>query len=327
MPAANLGSRKAQEVVHVLRFIQKIAIPLIVMFGLVFSSAGAVMAQEPEKPTVVVGSKNYTEQIILSEFVSVLLEDAGYPVERQYDLGGTGIAFQALQNDEIDIYVEWTGSALSAVLEADVPEGKSQKEISDKTYKLVSREYQEQFGIAWLERWGYNNTYAFAVTQETAEEYDLQTISDLKDVAGELTLGTDQEFPVRQDGLPGVQEVYGIEFGDVQPGDPGLMYSAIDNGDVDVITAYTTDGRLPQLDLVLLEDDKNFFPPYNPAPIMKQEMLDKYPEIADVINQLSGKISETEMQDLNYQVDKEGKEPNEVVTAFLVDQGIIDESG
>lgn len=300
------------------------SVALLAVLGMMLASiGGAAMAQDEGKPTIVVGSKNYTEQIILSEFEAQLLEDAGFEVERKYDLGGTGIAFQALQNGDIDTYVEWTGSALSAVLGAPVPEGDSPEEISDKTYQLVKEAYEEQFGITWLDRWGYNNTYALAVTQETAEKYDLQTVSDLKEVAGELTLGTDQEFPVRPDGLPGLEKVYGIEFGDVRPGDAGLMYAAIANGDVDVITAYTTDGRLPGLDLVLLEDDKHFFPPYNPAPILRMETLEKYPEIADALNQLSGVITEEEMQELNYAVDEGGKSPEEVVSAYLAEKGIV----
>lgn len=299
--------------------------PVLVMLGLVFGSFGAAaVSAQDEKPTIVVGSKNYTEQIIQSEIVSQLLEDAGYTVERKYDLGGTGIAFQALQNGDIDVYVEWTGSALGAVLGMEAPEGDSREEVQARTLELVREEYEKQFEITWLEHWGYENTYAMAVTQETAEKYDLATVSDLEEVAGELTLGTDQEFPVREDGLPGLEETYGIEFGDVRPGDAGLMYSAIANGDVDIITAYTTDGRLPQMDLVLLEDDRNFFPPYNPAPILRMETLAEHPEIRDVINQMAGQISEEEMQALNYAVDEEGTSPEDVVATFLQEQGIVD---
>lgn len=307
------------------------------MFGLLFSSAGAALAQDQDedKPTIVVGSKNFTEQILMSELVAVTLEDAGYPVERQFGLGGTAVIHQAMWNDEIDIFVEYTGTALVAVLGMDVPTGDGAtpeggdvatpvSSVADETYQIVKDEYDEQYDIVWLDHFGFNNTYAMTVTQETADELDLQTVSDLEGHASDMTLGTDQEFPVREDGLPGFEEAYGFTFGDVQAGDPGLMYAALDNGDVDVITAYSTDGRIPALDLVILEDDENFFPPYYPAPIVRQEVLDQNPEIADVLNQLGGAISEDQMAELNYQVDEEGLTTEEVARTFLEEQGIID---
>lgn len=310
-------------------------IPFLVMLGLMFSSAGAVLAQDDDKPTIVVGSKNFTEQILMSELVAVTLEDAGYPVERQFGLGGTAVIHQAMWNGEIDIFVEYTGTALVAVLGMDVPTGDGAtseggdvatpvSSVADETYQIVKDEYDEQYDITWLDHFGFNNTYAMTVTQETADELDLQNTSDLEGHASDMTLGTDQEFPVREDGLPGFEEAYGFSFGDVQAGDPGLMYAALDNGDVDVITAYSTDGRIPALDLVILEDDENFFPPYYPAPVIRQEVLDQNPEIADVLNKLGGAITEDQMAELNYQVDEEGLTTEEVARTFLEEQGIID---
>ncbi|HYH13271.1 MAG TPA: glycine betaine ABC transporter substrate-binding protein [Thermomicrobiales bacterium] len=319
-----------------MRFVQRVAIPIVVMLGLIFGSIGAVAAQDDDdKPTIVVGSKNFTEQILMSELVALTLEDAGYDVERQFGLGGTAVIHQAMWNDEIDIFVEYTGTALVAVLEMDVPTGDdgatpeggdvatAVSSVADQTYQIVKDEYAGQWDIAWMDHFGFNNTYAMAVTQETAAELDLQTTSDLEEHAGDMTLGTDQEFPVREDGLPGFEETYGFGFGDVQAGDPGLMYAALDNGDVDVITAYSTDGRIPALDLVLLEDDKSFFPPYHPAPIVRQEVLDANPEIADVLNKLGGAITEDQMAEMNYQVDEEGRTTEDVAREFLEERGII----
>jgi glycine betaine/choline ABC-type transport system substrate-binding protein len=317
--------------VDVLRFFQRVAIPLVVMFGLILGSIGAVAAQDDDKPTIVVGSKNFTEQILMSELVAVTLEDAGYDVERQFGLGGTAVIHQAIWEGEIDIFVEYTGTALVAVLGMDVPSGDSGEgdaatavaSVADETYRIVKDEYAEQWNIAWMDHFGFNNTYAMTVTADTADELDLQTASDLEPHAGDMTLGTDQEFPVRDDGLPGFEEAYGFGFGDVQAGDPGLMYAAVDNGDVDVITAYTTDGRIPALDLVVLEDDKGFFPPYYPAPVVRQELLDEDPEIADVLNRLGGAITEDQMAEMNYQVDEEGRSTEDVAREFLEEQGII----
>lgn len=292
------------------------------------------MAQD-DKPTIVVGSKNFTEQILMSEMVALLLEDAGYPVERQFGLGGTAVIMEAITNGDIDMFVEYTGTGLIAVLGEDIPtvegtpattNGAATPEASglpQQVYDIVKAGYKEQFDLIWLEDWGFNNTYAMAVTQETAEEYDLETTSDLEAVAGEMTLGTDLEFPLREDGLIGFERVYGFGFGDVQSGDPGLMYAALDQGEVDVITAYTTDGRIPALDLVVLEDDLDFFPPYYTAPVIRAEVLEANPEIADILNQLGDQVTEDEMADMNYQVDEEGMEAREVARAFLETEDFI----
>ena len=244
------------------------------------SAPGA--AQDDDPPTITVGSLSFTEPIILGEMISLLLEDAGYGVERSFDLGVSAGAHQALVSGEIDLYVEYTGGGLVAILGLPVPTaeetGTPAASIAEQTYNTVAEVYLEEFGLVWLDEIGFNNTYVMAVTADTAEAYGLVTVSDLAEHASGMTLGTDQEFPDREDGLPGLEAVYGIAFGAVEPGDPGLMYEAIANGEVDVITAYSTDGRLPGLDLVLLEDDRNFFPPYRAAPVVDQALLEEHPE-------------------------------------------------
>ncbi len=318
------------------RFFGTFAIVLIAM-GMAFTSFASVAsaaAQDDEKPTVTVGSKDFTESIVLAEMVSLMLEDHGYTVERQLNLGGTAVVHQALENGEIDIYVEYTGTGLLAILGEDLPEGAGSASPvagatpaaagQDAVYKIVSTEYPKQFGLEWLQPWGFNNTYALAVTQETADEYGLEKVSDLEDVAGDLTFGATQEFLVRPDGLPGLEEAYGFEFGGEQGLDPGLLYSALDKGDVDVISAFATDGRIPALDLVVLEDDMGYFPPYYAAPVVSQDLLNESPEVRDILNQLAGKIDDDTMADLNYRVDEGGEEPVDVARSFLEEEGIID---
>lgn len=296
------------------------------------TAAGALMTTlggathafaEDDKPTISVGSRYFTEQMILGEMVSLLLEDAGYPVNRTLGLGGTAIIMEAIENSEIDISVEYTGTGLIAILEMDIPEVNDDESLEDKVYDIVKREYEEQLDLIWLEPWGFNNTYAMAVSKETAEKYDLKTTSDLEAHADEMTLGTDLEFPVRDDGLPGFENAYGFGFGDVKPGDAGIMYQAVAEGEVDVITAYTTDGRIPALDLVILEDDKGFFPPYYMCPVIRKDTLEANPEVGDVLNKAHNQFTEDDMASANYEVDENGAEPEDVARALLEEKGLI----
>lgn len=307
------------------------------MVGLLFGQASMAIAQDEDKPTVTIGSKPFTEQLILAEMYALILEDAGYPVERQLNLGGTAVVHQALVSGEIDMYVEYTGTALLTILGQEVPtvEGDATPaegdggaatpttSVGQLTYDIVSEAYPENFGAVWLDQIGLNNTYTITVRQETADELGLETISDLEGHAGDMTLGTDQEFPVRPDGLPGLENTYGISFEDVVILDAGLMYSAIDQGEVDAITGYATDGRIPALGLVILEDDKEFFPPYYAAPVVNQALLEENPELEEILNQVAGRIDNETMAELNAQVDEEGQEPRDVARTFLEEQGII----
>jgi len=311
-------------------------LPLFAALGLVLSSFAGVTATAQDLPTVRVGSKDFTEQIILAEMVSLLLEDAGYPVERQLNLGGTVVVHEALVNGDIDAYVEYTGTGLLAILGMELPAASATPDASpvsdgatpvaagvDPVYEIVAAEYQSQFNLAWLEPWGFNNTYALALRGDQATELGVTTISDLLEHDQDLRLGATQEFLVREDGLVGLQEVYGLEFADAVGLDPGLVYGAIEEGDVDVISAFATDGRVPALGLTLLEDDLGFFPPYFAAPVVRQDILDASPDVADLLNQLGGMIDDATMADLNFQVDDGGAEAIDVARAFLVEQGLI----
>jgi glycine betaine/choline ABC-type transport system substrate-binding protein len=294
-------------------------------------TAGLARAQE-NKPTVKIGSKDFTEQVLVNEMLAQLLEDAGYPVERQLNLGGTAIVHQALVNGDIDTYIEYTGTGLLAILNLTLADaatptaGAAATPMAgmDPVYETVKREYKDQFNLVWLDPLGFNNTYTLAMTQEKAQELGVAKISDLIGKANDLKFGGTQEFLTRPDGLPGLTATYqGLEFGDEQGLDPGLLYQAVDSGDVDVISAFATDGRIPALGLVTLEDDRGFFPPYFAAPVVRQELLDQDPAVAEVLNKLAGKIDNQTMAGLNSQIDTEGMEPEDVARAFLQEQGLI----
>lgn len=296
----------------------------------------AVLAQD-DKPTISIGSKDITEQLIISEMVAQVLENDGFPVERNLNLGGTFIVHEALVAGDIDTYSEYTGTALIAVLGMELPEREdtgtaepsatpgSGDSYAQKVYGIVEERYAEEFDVEWLEPFGFNNTTALAMSRERAEELGIVTISDLQEHAGDLNIGAAAEVVVREDGVPGVQETYGIEFGEVTTLDAGLMYSAVDSGDVDVIMAYATDGRIGSLDLVLLEDDLGFFPPYFAAPIFRKDTLEESPEIRDVVNQLAGRIPDERMTEMNALADGEGVPHAEIVRNFLIEEGIVSE--
>jgi glycine betaine/choline ABC-type transport system substrate-binding protein len=289
------------------------------------AGSAAVLAQD-DKPALTVGSTNYTEQFILAEMMGLLLEDAGYPITVEHNIGGTLVIHEARNAGDIDVHAEYTGSGLT-VLGIDVndikEEGMTPDEVVEKVYEVVKEGYKEEFNAVWLEPIGLNNTYALAMRREQAEELGVETISDLEEVAGDLKLGGSQEFIVRPDGLPGLQETYGIEFASAQGMESGLMYQALANGDVDVISAYSTDGRIISMDFVLLEDDKGFFPPYYASPVVRGEVLEQSPEIADVLNQMGGLIDSETMSGLNLRVDEGGEEPRPVAEAFLTEQGLL----
>ena len=304
----------------------------LVIAGGVLSRMGVRVAAAQDKPTVKIGSKNFTEQVLINEMLAQLLEDAGYPVERQLNLGGTAIVHQALVNGDIDTYIEYTGTGLLAILNLTLADAATPKAGPaatpmagvDPVYETVKREYKDQFNLVWLDPLGFNNTYTLALTQEKAQELGVTKISDLVGKANDLTFGGTQEFLTRPDGLPGLTAAYeGLEFGDAKGFDPGLVYQAVDSGDVDVISAFATDGRIPSLGLVTLEDDLGFFPPYFAAPVVRQDLLDQDAAVADVLNKLAGKIDNQTMAGLNSQIDVDGKEPEDVARTFLQEQGLI----
>ncbi|MDX9916231.1 MAG: glycine betaine ABC transporter substrate-binding protein [Sphaerochaeta sp.] len=279
----------------------------------------AVLAGCSGSKTITVGSKDYSENILLGELMAQLIEaKTDLKVNRKLNLGGTFVNFNAIQNKQIDLYPEYTGTALTAELKMDV--------INDpaESYRVVSEEMAERWDIIWLEPFGFNNTYTLAVTAEVQERYGLETYSDLIPVAGELVFGAEHEFFDRQDGFDGLVEHYGLSFkGEPMKLNTSLKYQAIGRGDMDVTDAFSTDGPIMQYDLKILKDDKSFFPPYHAAPVIRKAVLDAHPEVRGVLNLLAGTIDDETMTALNYRVDVKGESAEQVAADFLASLGLV----
>lgn len=270
------------------------------------------------RPTIRIGSKNFTEQLILGELLAQVVEaDARFTVERVFNLGGTVICHEALIHDEIDLYPEYTGTALSAVLGLAVPDDPG------KVMGLVRTAYADRFACRWLDPLGFNNTYAITVPRALSEQQGWQTVSDLQPEATNLRAGFTSEFRERADGYPGLQRAYGFHFGSVRDLGPELMYAAAAQGEVDVICAFATDGRIAAYELQVLEDDRGFFPPYQAAPVVREALLEAHPELAERLNRLAGRLDEATMQGLNFEVDENRREPADVARAFLNARGML----
>lgn len=297
------------------------------------AGAGKFATSAQDKPTIGVGSMMFTESIILAELLAQLAEHHGYSADRQLNLGGTLVAHEALLNGDIDTYAEYTGTALAAILGLELPEVEESDEATpasggsraDLTYDMVNEAYMEDYGLEWLDPFGFNNTYVLTMRREHAEELGVEKISDLEPYAADLSIGSDAEGNVREDGIPGIQTAYGIEFKDAVTLDVGLMYPAVRDGEVDVITAYSTDGRIEAMDLFMLEDDLDFFPPYYAAPVVRIDTMEESPEVRDALNMLAGKIDNTKMMEMNYLADGEGMEPAAIARDFLVEVGVIED--
>ncbi|MFT4145184.1 MAG: glycine betaine ABC transporter substrate-binding protein [Mobilitalea sp.] len=274
--------------------------------------------EEKGKESITVGSKNFTENIIIAHMMADLIEEnTELSVVRKVNLGGSNVAWTALENNDIQMYPDYTGTVVANFYQEET--GTSQETL-DRAKELLSDD-----NLKAMNSIGFNNTYTLAVTKETAEKYNLKSFSDLTAIAGELILGCEFEFKDRPDGYPGLQTAYSMNFKEAKGMDHGIMYRSLSEGEVDVVDAYATDGQIKVFDLTILEDDLEFFPPYDCIPIVRQDTLDKYPEIESALNQLAGKIDETIMQELNAKVDDEGRKADTVARDFLVEVGLIDD--
>lgn len=269
--------------------------------------------------SIVVGSKNYTEELILGNMYATLIEkNTNLKVKRTgINLGGAGVAFEALRSGDIDLYPEYTGVGLVNIM------GKKAVNDPDKAFNIVKDYFNKEYNITWMEPMGYNNTYVLAVNKDIAKQYRIKNLSDLSKISNDLILGCTMEFSDRQDGYLGMKKFYGMKFKDIKSLDGSLRYSAFKSKDVDVIDAFATDGLLKVYDLVRLKDDKRFFPPYYAAPIVRNDVLKKHPELKKVLNMLAGKISEQDMTELNYKVDKLGEDPESVAEKFLKERKFV----
>jgi len=283
--------------------------------------AAAPSSAQPKPDTVRVGSKNFTEQMILGELVAQLLErTTDLTVERRFGLGGTDICHAALVQGQLDLYVEYTGTGLLNVLQIQtIPN-------PDRTYLAVARGYRDRFGLEWLPPIGFNNTYAVAVREADAEARGWTTVGDLAG-ASDLRGGFTAEFMERPDGFEALKDEYGLEFASTRDLDPGLMYQAVAENQVDVIAAFATDARIEEYDLRILDDDRNFFPPYDAAPVVRTDLLEKHPEVGDALALLAGAISDHRMRRLNHAVDVEKRDPADVARRWIDDAlGVTEEN-
>lgn len=269
--------------------------------------------------TVKIGSKNFTEQFIIAEIYAAALENAGFKVERKINLGGTLIAQKAMEAGEIDLYPEYTGTALVAVLKAPV------KSNPQEVFDQVKAYYEKTFNLTWLKPANINNGYAIIVRPDTAAKYHLKTLADLGGgPSKELVMGAGPEFLDRQDGLPGLKATYGIEFKEFkQFAKLGLRYDALAAKQIDVANGFATDWQIAEQKLVVLDDDKGLFPPYYVAPVIRQQVLTANPRIAEVLDKVDAALDNATMRDLNAKVERDKDEPKEVAVAFLRSKGLI----
>jgi osmoprotectant transport system substrate-binding protein len=261
-------------------------------------------------PKVRIGSKNFTENLILAEIYALALEGAGIAVERKFDLAGS-VVHTALVNNEIDLYPEYTGTGLLSVLKLGL--------ITDpeQVYQTVKDEYKKRFDIVWLNYAQANDGQGIAVTKEASDTYGIRTISQLQANAGSIRFASQGEFDEREDALPGLAKVYGpFNWRSTNVYTDALKYQVLIAGDADATPAYTTEGQLADPRFVLLEDDKHVWPPYNIAPVVRQNILTAYPAIASVLNAVNAKIDTPTITALNAQVDVDKREYAEVAKAF-----------
>ena len=305
----------------------------------------AALAQDDP---IVVGSKDFTEQFILGNMYLLVLEDMGLETEDALNLGGTQIAHQALESGDIDTYPEYTGTALVEVLglsvedvladfqgggaasatpvtamASPVADGGS---LEEYVYNVVKDAYQEQFSLTWLAYSPFNNTQALAVKRAWSEENGVTTISQLAEIAGDLTISAPADFPEREDGLLGLQRVYNAGFNEIEtlPVAPGLKYQALLDDEAEVVLAFGTDGQIAGYDLVVLEDDLGLWPPYNVAPIVQNETLEANPDIEPRFNEVTTSLTGEIMSGLNWRVDGDEKaNPADVAREYLEENGMI----
>jgi glycine betaine/choline ABC-type transport system substrate-binding protein len=264
---------------------------------------------------IAVGSKDFTEQAILGELLAQAIEaKTGLQVERRFDLGGS-LAHEALVAGEIDTYVEYTGTALLAILK-----GRPSNNPVE-VYPRVKSEYANRFKVEWTEPLGFNNTFAILVRGEDARRLGLKTVSDVAKVSGQWRAGFGQDFMSRADGYPGFAKTYGLQFQEIREMDLSLTYRALAEHQVDLIAGNSTDGLISRYGFVQLEDDRRYFPPYDAVPVVRQSTLGKHPALRKILGDLSGILTVDEMRKLNYSVDGEKRAVKDVVREFLAQKG------
>ena len=264
-----------------------------------------------EKGKIRVGSKDFTENEIVAEIYALALEDAGYEVDRVFDISSS-VIHQSIVSDEVDLYPEYTGTGLLSILQEDLVTD------PDEVYAIVKEKYEEQFQLTWLDYAKANDGQGIFVSKKISDELGIKTISDLQANASSIRFASQGEFDEREDGIPGLEKVYGpFDWKSSKVYDNGLKYEVVDNDEADASPAYTTEGQLSQTDkFVLLEDDKQVWPPYNLAPVVRDNILEANPDIADILNNISAQIDTATITALNAKVDVDKEEYEDVAAEF-----------
>lgn len=290
------------------------AIAVVLCLGI----AGGIFINTQQKDTLHIATKPMTEQYVLGEMLDILIEqDTDLNVELTQGVGGGTSNIQpAMESGEFDLYPEYTGTGWNMVLKHDGL-------YTEDLFGELESGYRDSYNMQWIGMYGFNNTYGLAVRREIAEQYNLKTYSDLKSAAGSLTFGAEYDFFEREDGYDALCETYGFEFGKTMDMDIGLKYQAINQGKIDVMVIFTTDGQLSASDIVVLEDDKQFYPSYICGNVIRTEVLEKYPELEAVFEKLDGLITDSDMAEMNYSVETENKEPRDVAEDFLRSHGLL----
>lgn len=292
------------------------------MVGLLFLSTVLTGCQGAGLGTtadVVIGSKDFTEQIILGELLAQFIEaTTSLKVDRRLQLGGTFVCHEALKAGQLDAYIEYTGTAFTAIL------GQAGESNPQEVYRRVKDYYERNFDLEVTAPLGFENTFAIVVRGQDARQFNLTNISDLKSQASRWRAGFGYEFLQREDGFPGLSQTYGLQFDrPPQVMDLGLIYRALVEKQVDVVAGSSTDAQISRLDLVILRDDRQYFPPYEAVPIVRRATLEKYPQLRQVLAKLGGFISVGDIQKLNYEVEGELRPVKEAVQQFLLEKGVV----
>ena len=288
---------------------------LFFLLGLLCFCSGC---RKPAQSSITIGSKFFTEQVILAELLAQQIEArTGIPVIRKTNLGGTLLVHKALLASELDLYVEYTGTALTTVLN-ESPQGDSKA-----VYNRVKQLYAERFHLEVTEPLGFENTFAMVIRGDDAQNFHLQKISDLVELAPKWRAGVGYEFLERPDGFPGLTASYNLHFAESpKVMDLGLIYRALVDRQVDIVAGNSTDGLIGALGLVALADDRHYFPPYDAVPIVRESTLVQFPQIRSALAELAGKLSASDIRRLNYAVDAQHQDAAAVVRAFRQSSGL-----
>ena len=290
----------------------------VAAFVLIVAVVIASVVPDNKKDTIHIATKPMTEQYVLGEMLDILIEqDTDLNVEITQGVGGGTSNIQpAMENGEFDLYPEYTGTGWNMVL-------KKEGLYTEDMFSSLQKEYNDDYDMSWIGMYGFNNTYGLVVRKEIADKYNLKTYSDLKAVSDQLTFGAEYDFFEREDGYAALCAEYGFHFKKTMDMDIGLKYQAINQGKIDVMNIFTTDGQLSTSDVVVLVDDKQFYPSYMCGNIVRNEVMEQHPELETILQTLSGTITDSDMARMNYEVETLGREPRAVAKEFLAGKGLI----